>query len=157
MPAAYLGGEPLKTVYIAHVCQVTTPRVLATIMMAKYQEFGGLVVGMLVATALVVWRTDAVTTPQAALLLAVMAILVALLGLTLYAFAGRFTPLVRLLTCLARWGIFPQKMAQIRAFAAEVEQLIAMVLTERTAVFLLAQLIIWLSTVSLFIRPWIWC
>ena len=155
VPSAYLGGEPLKTVYIAHVCQVTTPRVVATIMMAKYQEFGGLVVGMLVATALVVWHTDAVTTRQAALLLAVMVILVALLGLTLYAFAGRFTPLVRLLTCLARWGIFPQKMAQLRAFAAEVEQLIAMALTERTAVFLLAQLITWLSTISLFIRPWL--
>jgi len=66
--SAYLGGEPLKTVYIAHVCQVTTPRVLATIMVAKYQEFGGLVVGMLVATAFVVWHTDAITTPQAALL-----------------------------------------------------------------------------------------
>ena len=41
VPAAYLGGEPWKTVYIAHVCQVTTPRVLATILVAQYQEVGG--------------------------------------------------------------------------------------------------------------------
>ena len=155
VPSAYLGGEPLKTVYIAHVCQVTTPRVLATIMVAKYQEFGGLVVGMLVATALVVWRTDAVTTPQAALLLAVLVLLTGLLGLTLYAFTGRCTPLVTLLTCLVRWGLFPQTLAQLRAFAAEVEQRIAMALTERRSVFLLAQLITCLSTVSLFIRPWL--
>jgi uncharacterized protein (TIRG00374 family) len=73
----------------------------------------------------------------------------------LYAFAGRCTPLVTLLTCLARWGIFPQKMTQLRAFAAEVERLIAMALTERRSVFLLAQLVTWLSTVSLFIRPWL--
>jgi uncharacterized protein (TIRG00374 family) len=155
VPSAYLGGEPLKTIYIARVCQVTTPRVLATILVAKYQELGGLVLWMLVATALVVWRTDAATTPQAALLLAVLVILVGLLGLTLYAFAGRCTPLVTLLTCLARWHIFPTKMAQLQAFAAEVEQLIAMVLTERVAVVLLAQLMAWLSTVSLFIRPWL--
>jgi uncharacterized protein (TIRG00374 family) len=46
-------------------------------------------------------------------------------------------------------------MTQLRAFAAEVERLIAMALTERRSVFLLAQLVTWLSTVSLFIRPWI--
>jgi uncharacterized protein (TIRG00374 family) len=155
VPSAYLGGEPLKTVYIAHVCHVTTQRVLATIMVAKYQEFGGLVLGMIVATALVVWRTDAFTTLHVALLIAVMVILVGLLGLTLYAFAGRFTPIVTLLTCLARWRIFPQKMSQVRTFAAEVEQLIAMALTERVSVFLLAQLITWLSAVSIFIRPWL--
>ena len=110
---------------------------------------------MLVATALVVWRTEAVTTPQAALLLAVLVLLVGLLGLTVYACAGRCTPLVTLLTCLARWHIFPQKMAQLQAFAAEVERRIALVLTERTSIFLLAQLVTWLSTVSLFLRPWI--
>jgi uncharacterized protein (TIRG00374 family) len=110
---------------------------------------------MIVATALVVWRTDAFTTLHVALLIAVMVILVGLLGLTLYAFAGRFTPIVTLLTCLARWCIFPQKMSQVRTFAAEVEQLIAMALTERVSVFLLAQLITWLSAVSIFIRPWL--
>ena len=155
VPSAYLGGEPVKTVYIAQVCQVTTARVLATIMVAKYQELGGLVVGMLVATALIVWRTDAVSTPQATLLLAVLVLLAGLLGLTLYAFAGRCTPLVTLLARLERWHIFPTKMAQLRAFATEVEQLIAVALTERFAVFLLAQLITWLSTVSIFIRPWL--
>lgn len=155
VPSAYLGGEPLKMVYIARVCHVTTQRVLATILVAKFQEFGGLVLGLIVATGLVVWRTDAFTTPRAALLIAVMVILIGLLALTLYAFAGRFTPIVTLLTCLARWRIFPQKMARLRAFAAEVEHLISLALTERVPVFLLAQSITGLSAVSIFIRPWI--
>jgi uncharacterized protein (TIRG00374 family) len=155
VPSAYLGGEPLKTVYIARVCHVTTQRVLATIIVAKCQEFGGLVLGMIVATAVVVWRTDAFTMPQTVLLILVLVLLVGLLGLLLYAFAGRFTPIVTLLTWLARWHIFPQKMGQVRAFAAELEQLIALALTERVAVFLLAQSITWLSAVSIFIRPWL--
>jgi uncharacterized protein (TIRG00374 family) len=134
---------------------VTTQRVLATISVAKCQEFGGLVVGMLVATAVVVWRTDVFTLPQATLLILVMVILVGLLGLILYACTGRFTPIVTLLTWMARWRIFPQKMEQARTFAAEVEQRIAAALTGHSAVFLLAQSMTALSAVSIFIRPWL--
>ena len=41
VPSAYLGGEPLKMIYIAHVCHVPPQRVLAAIIVAKFQEFGG--------------------------------------------------------------------------------------------------------------------
>lgn len=78
-----------------------------------------------------------------------------LLALILSAFAGRFTPIVRLLTCLIQWRICPQRMIRFRAFAPDVEHLICLALTERVAVFLLAQSITWLSVVSIFIRPWL--
>jgi uncharacterized protein (TIRG00374 family) len=122
---------------------------------AKCQEFGGLVAAMFAATAVVVWRTEVFTMPQATLLILVMVILVGLLGLILYMCAGRCTPLGTLLTWLARWRIFPQKMEQLRTFAAEVEQLIAVALTKHIAVFLLSQSITALSAASIFIRPWI--
>lgn len=155
VPSAYLGGEPLKMVYIAHVCRVPPQRILATIIVAKCQEFGGLVLGLIVATGCIVWRTNAFTTPYAALFIAALALLIALLGLLLSAFAGRFTPIVTLLTWLARWHIFPQTMARLRAFAAEVEHLMALALTQRVAVFVLAQVITGLSAVSIFLRPWL--
>ena len=41
VPSTYLGGEPLKMIYIAHVCHVPPQRVLAAIIVAKFQEFGG--------------------------------------------------------------------------------------------------------------------
>ena len=155
VPSAYLGGEPLKTVYIAHVCQVTTPRVVATIMIAKYQEFGGLILGMIVATAFFIWQADPVATQHAALLIIMMIILVGLLGITLYAFVGRFKPIITLLTWLARWRIFHQKMARVQVFAEELGDRISMALTAHVSIFLLAQSITCLSAVSLFLRPWL--
>jgi uncharacterized protein (TIRG00374 family) len=155
VPSAYLGGEPLKMVYIAHVCQVSPQRVLATIIVAKFQEFGGLISGMIVATAVFIWHTDTVATRQTVLLIVVMVILVGLLGITLYAFMGCFKPIVTLLMCLARWRIFHQQMAQLQVFAEALGHHISLVLTAHAFVFLLAQSIVCLSVISLFIRPWL--
>ena len=83
VPSAYLGGEPLKMIYIAHVCHVPPQRVLATIIVAKFQEFGGLILGMIVTTAYFIWHTGAFATRYAALLIIVMVILVCLLGIIL--------------------------------------------------------------------------
>jgi hypothetical protein len=82
VPSAYLGGEPLKTLYVARVCQVPTQRVLATVMVAKFQEFGGLILGMIVATAFLVWHTDYFPRHHAALLLVVTILLAGALGMT---------------------------------------------------------------------------
>lgn len=155
VPSAYLGGEPLKTVYIARVCHVTTQRVLATIIVAKFQELGGLVLGMIVTTALVVWRTNYFTTPHAALLIGIMLILAGLLGLAFYALTGRFKPILTVLTYLATWRMFHHTLTRLRACAEELEHRISMALTERVAVFLVAQSITWLSVLSIFMRPWI--
>jgi uncharacterized protein (TIRG00374 family) len=155
VPSAYLGGEPLKMAYIAYVCQVPPERVLATIIVAKFQEFGGLISGMIVATACFIWHTDTVATRQIALLIVVMVILVGLLGITLYAFIGRFKPIVTLLIGLARWRILHQKMARFQVFAEDLGHRISRVLTAHGSVFLLAQSIVCLSVITLFIRPWL--
>jgi len=155
VPSAYLGGEPLKMVYIAHVCQVPPQRVLATIIVAKFQEFGGLILGMIVATAYFIWHTDTLATRYAVLLIGAMVILVGLLGITLYTFMGRFKPIVTLLVCLARWRIFHRKMARFQIFAEELGHRISRALTAHGPVFLLAQSIACLSALSLFFRPWL--
>lgn len=155
VPSAYLGGEPLKTVYIARVCHVPVQRVLATIVLAKFQELGGLVLSMILATALFVWHTDAFTRQHTVLLCVVMLILASLLGVTVYTFAGRCKPLVTLLKMLARCHIFRYHMAWLQTTAEEIERLMHLTLTEHRRVFLLAQGMMCLSAVSLFIRPWI--
>jgi hypothetical protein len=126
VPSAYLGGEPLKMLYIANVCHVPPQRVLATIIVAKFQEFGGLILGMIVTTAYFIWHTDAFATLNAVLLIILLVILVGLLGITLYTFVGRFKPMVTLLTYLARWRIFHQNMVRLQAFVEELERRISL-------------------------------
>lgn len=155
VPSAYLGGEPLKTFYVARVCQVAAPRVLATVIVAKCQELAGLLLGMSVATALLAWSTDDATWYQAVLLSVVTILLAILLGSVLYAFASRLQPMSKLLTVLAQWRCCQPYITRFGPAVAEVEQHIYLALTRRVQVFLLAQALTCLSTVSLFMRPWL--
>ncbi|MGE3537130.1 MAG: lysylphosphatidylglycerol synthase transmembrane domain-containing protein [Candidatus Tectimicrobiota bacterium] len=157
VPSAYLGGEPLKTVYVARTCQVPAQRVLATIILAKFQELGALVLGMIVTTGLFLWHSRS-TRPQHILLLTLaMAVLVVLLGMLLYAFGGRLQPLLRLLRLLARLHRMQRHAAWLHTLIAEMEHLVYTTLREHWGMVLLAQAITALSTVSLWLRPWIFC
>lgn len=155
VPSAYLGGEPLKTVYVARLCQVPAPQVLATVIVAKFQEFGGLILSMILVTLLFVWHTDYFTRNHSVLLVAVTIILAALLGLMMYAFAGRLQPLGALLRLLERWQYCRRLVAMLRPMAAELEHRIYLALTRRVRVFLIAQAVTCLSAVSIFLRPWL--
>jgi uncharacterized protein (TIRG00374 family) len=156
VPSAYVGGEGLKAVYVASVCQVTRSRVLATIIVAKFQELGGLVLGMMVATAaLVVWHTDAFTQRHIALFSTAIVLLSGLFGMLLYALVGRLQPVVRLCILLAQFRAVRPQMLRLRTFIEEVEERIHATFTQRLWVCLLAQIITCFSAVSVFIRPWI--
>jgi glycosyltransferase 2 family protein len=154
-PSAYLGGEPLKIVYISKLCNVTKRRVLATIIVAKFQEFSGLILSMIVATALLVWHTDYFTRRNEGLLIVVMFVLAALCAIILYAFAGRLQLLVTVIDLLARFRALSHQMARLRTLAVELEALIHTAVANRLRIFSLAQAITCLSAVSVFIRPWI--
>jgi hypothetical protein len=154
-PSMYLGGEPLKVVYISRVCNVTKRRVLATIIVAKFQELGGLILAMIVATALLVWHTDYFTVRNEALLVVVMLVLAGLCGIVLYTFIGRLQPLVTLLDFLTRSHLLVSQIARVRAYAEELEERLHTVFADRPRVFCLAQAVTCLSAVSVFIRPWI--
>jgi uncharacterized protein (TIRG00374 family) len=151
-----VGGEALKMVYVARVCQVTESRVLATIIVAKFQELGGLVLGMIMATAaLVVWHTDVFTQRHIALFITAIVILSGLFGMLLYALVGRLQPVVQLCTWLAQFRAVRPQMLRLRAFIEDVDERIHATFTRRLHVFVLAQIIACFSTVSIFIRPWI--
>ena len=107
------------------------------IIVAKFQEFGGLLFGMVVAAALFIWRTDSLPTRSAILLMGVLSGLTGLFGVTLYAFASDLQPIGRLIDCLARCRFFRARMARWRSYRDGT--LISTTLTTRLRVFLLAQ------------------
>lgn len=155
VPSIYLGGEPLKVVFISRSCNVTKRRVLATIIVAKFQEFGGLILSMILTTALLVWDTDYFTRRNEILLLAVMLVLTALCAAVLYAFAGRLRLLVAVIDVLARFRALSDRMQRLRVMAVELETMIHAAVANRLRVFSMAQIITCFSAVSVFLRPWI--
>jgi len=145
----------LKTFYLAARYQIPKRRVLATIIVAKFQELGGLILSMVVAATLFIWQSDILTIRFEVLLIALLVLLVALFSLILYAFAGRNRPLVMLVKLLGRWRIFSHLLAELLNLAEELEDLIHITLTHRLRVLLIAQIITCLSAVTIFLRPWI--
>ena len=153
-PSLYLGGEPLKTFYVASVLKQPKRRVLATIIVAKFQEFGAHLLVMIVAVGIAVWRID-FTRRQETLLISSMAVLLTLFGLTLYAFIGNFKPTVKIIGLLARLGLARRRMARLRSRARDMEQLIHNAFTKRWKTFLASQFIVLFSAGSIFMRTWI--
>src|SRR5215510_6612852 len=47
-PSMYLGAEPLKTFYVSHASGETKRKILATIVVSKFQEMGALLVTMVI-------------------------------------------------------------------------------------------------------------
>jgi uncharacterized protein (TIRG00374 family) len=154
-PSMYLGGEPLKMIYVSNVYQVPERRVLATIMAAKFQELASLVLCMIGSTTVLIWHTDYFTKRNEELLVVIMIILAGLCGIILYVFARRFTPLVALIDTLARFGGWQHRIVRLRNLVSDLGDLIYTVFINRAKAFMLAQAITCLSAVSIFLRPWI--
>ena len=153
-PSLYLGGEPLKMYYVAGVLKQPKRRVLATIIVAKLQEFGALLLVMIVAVGIAVWRIE-FTRRREILLIGSMAVLLVLFGMTLTAFIGNFKPTVKIIGLLARLGLARRRMARLRSRAREMEQLIHNAFTKRWKTFLASQFIVLFSAGSIFMRTWI--
>lgn len=152
MPSLYLGAEPLKVFYVAGIHGEPKSRILATIIVAKFQELGGHIFVMLGAAGISLWRLE-FTRRQETLLIASMGIICALFALTLYAFAGNLRPTVRIINALAGFRIFRRRMARLRSRAEEMERLIHEAFTRRWRTFLAAQVVTLFSALSVLVRP----
>jgi len=152
MPSLYLGAEPLKVFYVAAVHGEPKRRILATVIVAKFQELGGHILVMLVAAGVSLWRLE-FTRRQEILLVTSMALITLLFALTLYAFAGNLRPTVRIINLLAGFRILRRRMAGLRSRAEEMERLIHEAFTRRWKTFLAAQAVTTLSALSVLVRP----
>src|SRR6516165_563050 len=86
-PSMYLGAEPLKTFYIARVSGETKRKILATIVVSKFQEMGALLFTMVLAAGIAVWKIEFPRQQE----IMVLTALFTLLGLFLLAVYGFIT------------------------------------------------------------------
>lgn len=153
-PTMFLGAEPLKLLYVAQKHQQPKGKILATIIVGKFQEIGALLIIMVVSAGIAVWRIR-FTREQTILIVAAMALLSVVFGVTLWAFIGNLQPTVKIINFLARVKRWRRRLARLRTRAEEMEHLIHAAFTHRWKLFLLAQGITMLSAVSIMLRPWV--
>lgn len=153
-PSLYLGGEPLKMVYVAGVLKQPQRRILATIIVAKSQEFGALLIIMIGAVGIAIWQIE-LTGRQQAWLVGSLAAVVMIFGLTVYAFIRNLHPLAKLIGIVARLGAPRRRMARLRSRAREMETLIHTTFTQRWKVFALSQAVVLFSAGSILMRAWV--
>ncbi len=153
-PSMYLGGEPLKMVYIGNKYGIPKRRVLATLLVGKFQEFGALISLVIIATGIALWRID-FTRQSKIFVIAGTALLLIPFALLLAAVLGRFQLTVKIVNFLAMFRIGIRRLARLRSKAEEMEHLIHAAFTKRWKTFLAAQAVTFQSATSILIRPWI--
>ena len=153
-PSLYLGGEPLKMVYVADILKQPRRRILATMVVAKFQEFGALLLVMAAAVGVAVWQLE-LTGHQQAWLVGGLAAVMVLFGLTVYAFIRNAHPISKLIGALTRLGVSRRRVARLRSRTREVEDLIHTTFTQRWRVFAISQVIVLFSAGSILMRAWI--
>jgi uncharacterized protein (TIRG00374 family) len=160
-PSMYLGAEPLKTFYIAGVSGETKRRILATIVVSKFQEMGALLCTMVLAAGIAVWKID-FPRQQEIMVLTALFTLLGLFLLAVYGFVTNRQPSVKVINLLAgigrkrRFGRWRRRLARLRTRAEEMEHLIHVAFTKRWKTFLVAQAITTFSALSVLIRPWLY-
>jgi hypothetical protein len=154
-PSFFLGSEPLKMFYLSHVHGEAKRRILASIIVSKFQEVGGLLFVMLVAAGIAVWKLD-FSRGQEILIIGALIFLLVGFAFLLYAFLGNFRPTVKVIQLLARVRKWRRRMARLRTRAEEMEQLVRGAFTKRWKTFLAAQAFTLLSAVGILMRPWIY-
>lgn len=162
-PSMYLGAEPLKTFYVAHATGETKRKILATIVVSKFQEMGALLITMVIAAAIAIWKIDFPEQQKALVVSALTTVLtlLVLFGIAVYGFVTNRQPTVKIINWLARFGRkrkfgrWRRRMARLRTRAEEMEHLIHVAFTKRWKTFVLAQAVTTLSAISVMVRPWV--
>lgn len=152
-PSLYVGGEPVKAWYIAKKYNISQREVLATVIVNKFQEIGGLLLFIIAGTFIIVYSSDALTGGQEAALIAVLVVFVLIFAAVITAFIGNFKPVVRLCNLLIRLNIFKKALSKVLDKAAELEQMVRDAFVKKWKIFLISQFVTLLSAVTIFVRP----
>jgi uncharacterized protein (TIRG00374 family) len=163
-PSMYLGAEPLKTFYIAHASGETKRKILATIVVSKFQEMGALLVTMVLTAAVALWKINFPKESETLVVTALATVLTlfTLFLIAVYGFVSNRRPTVGVVNWLARFGRkkpfgrWRRRLARLRTRAEEMEHVIHTAFTKRWKIFLLAQAVTTLSALSVMVRPWLY-
>lgn len=152
-PSMYVGGEPVKAMYISKRYDVQARRVWATIIVGKFQEIASLILMMILSVIYIAWRTELVTGRNEIILIITVGLLTILFVSILWMYTTDVKPLVKVIHFMVRMGFPKRRIARLRSKIEHMEQIIHDSLTKRWRSFLLSQSIVIFSAVSLFIRP----
>ncbi len=154
-PSAYLGGEPLKMYYIAREAGVTKRRVLATIIAAKVQEVAALLLVMVAAAVFFVGKQDMMGRRNEILLTAAMLVVAGIWAFLMVGFYRDWRPTVKFVNLLARFGVAKRRLARLRSWCEDMERIIHALLTQRWRAALVSQVVVFLSAISILVRPYV--
>jgi len=161
-PSMYLGAEPLKIYYVAQVSSEPKRKILATIVVSKFQEMGALLFTMVLAAGIAVWKID-FPRQQEIMVLGALTLLVSLFLVAVYGFVSNRQPTVKVINALARlaprkkpFSKWRRKLARLRTRAEEMEHLIHTAFTKKWKTFVVAQAVTTLSALSVLVRPWVY-
>jgi uncharacterized protein (TIRG00374 family) len=135
-PSTYLGGEPLKVVYVGRVTGHPYTEVAGTVLLCKYLEMLSFVLFFGAATVVAAVSFGDVLFTGASLvagvsLLAVAAALLVLFVVLWVALSKRWRPLTRLIRGVARLGLFTRRLARLGRRTRAMEDQVSRVFCEQ--------------------------
>ena len=156
-PSTYLGGEPLKVLYVGRATRHPYHEVAGTVLLSKYLEALSFVLffGVSTLVAAVAYGEQLFGPYLAAgvtLVLVAAGLLAAFVVLWL-SLSRRWRPLARVLTALARAGLFRRFLARLRGRARVMEDQVSRVFCEEAKTARLVFGLFLLAHAAIFVRP----
>ncbi|OHB70050.1 MAG: hypothetical protein A2W23_08205 [Planctomycetes bacterium RBG_16_43_13] len=151
-PSMYLGSEPLRVFYIADIHNLPKRKVLASVIVNKFQELAGLVFLCLIGTIIIVCSGGLSQGETISIIVAISIIALVLIAM-LYAFLSNFKPVLKTVNILSKLKLFSSKIEGMRHKAEELENMVREHFIKRWKTYLNSQLITLVSAASVFIRP----
>ncbi|MBI4244005.1 MAG: flippase-like domain-containing protein [Planctomycetes bacterium] len=150
-PSAYLGSEPLKIFYIVQKYGYKTSRVIATLMVTKFQEFASLMLVLMISLIWLISKEEALSKGQEILFVCVGTILIAGLTILLYVYANGYKPITKLFLVMKL--LKRDRLIRIANKIKSVEETVHVCINKRWKSYLFAQFITLFSAVSILLRP----
>ena len=151
-PSLFLGSEPLKVYYISHVHKIPKRKILATIIVSKFQELGAVLLTMVIALGIALWKLN-INERQETLLVISMVIIGSIFLLALYTFAGHLKPIAKIVYLISKLGIAKKKLSKLESRIDDMEKMIHYTFTKNKMSLFKSQLVMFISPAGVFIRP----
>lgn len=152
-PSLFVGGEPVKIYYLCTKYGVDMGKLIATIIVSKFQELSSYVVLMMLCLIFLIWNEPFVMGAGSVSAILVVVVLMTFFSIFLYLYINDKKPLSRMVGFLSRFGVARHRIELMRDKISAMEVVIHQSLTSRWKRFMVAQLVTLLSAVSVFLRP----
>jgi len=157
-PSTYLGGEPIKIMYVGRKTQLPYRQLAGTVLLGKYLEALSFVVFLGVATvaATVGFREVLFSAPNIPLGVGILVVAAAALVFSVIlwvSLANRWTPLTRLVGLLVFTRLFPRLLIRLRKRALDAEKQASRVFCEEGYAVIPALLLYLATHVAMFAKP----